>query len=338
MAGAVATAAFAVSLGDPNGLGPDLVCTLWGSTPPTRPMVCIGPESALAERAQMLGIKRFWHHLDQWPEKPLAPGTYCLTPRALTRFRSRPGVATPEGGAAAGQSLAVACEAVRDGQAAALVTCPLNKAMLQAAGYDFPGHTEFLARFLGLQSDDVCMHLAGPRLRVSLVTTHPPLRQVPELVTAVRVERCLRQTWALVCALDDTPAPLAVCGLNPHAGEGGAIGTEEETAIVPGIQAAAADGVGVIGPIPADTVFHRALQGEFSAVLAMYHDQGLGPLKTVHFGQAVNVTLGLPVVRTSVDHGTGYDKVGTGTASAESLALAVDMAARLVPTHRHLPA
>lgn len=320
----------AVSLGDPNGLGADLICALWGNSPPKRPVICVGPETAVIHRARQLGVDRFWHSLSSPPQVGLSPGVHWLTPASLQQFSPRPGYAHPSGGAAAAEALTAAAQLVREKQAAALVTCPLNKAMLQAAGYDFPGHTEFLARYFGLDAENVCMHLAGPQLRVSLVTTHPPLRMVPELITPQRVCRCLRQTWDFVLALDGTPAPVAVCGINPHAGESGALGDEEQTRVIPGIQAAVAYGVQAVGPLPADTVFSRARHGEFSAVLAMYHDQGLGPLKTLHFGQAVNVTLGLPVVRTSVDHGTGYDKVGTGLASARSLELAVGMADRLV--------
>jgi len=208
--------------------------------------------------------------------------------------------------------------------------------MISKAGYPFPGHTEFLAHRAGLAADRVCMHLAGPRLRVSLVTTHHPLRQVCELVTREKIVRCLRLTWGLVSRMNWGPGSLGVCGLNPHAGEGGQLGHEEETLIRPAILEARQAGVRAEGPLPADTIFSRALQGEFSAVLAMYHDQGLGPLKSVHFSQAVNITLGLPWVRTSVDHGTGYDLVGTGRAGTASLDMAVRTALQLASTRPDL--
>jgi 4-hydroxythreonine-4-phosphate dehydrogenase len=258
----------------------------------------------MLERAGLLGYGRFWHLLDAWPDSPLDPGLYWLTPASLLDFNAQPGQASLEGGRAAAESLLSACQALEHRQAKALVTCPLNKAMLQAAGYDFPGHTEFLAQYFGLRPDEVCMHLAGPRLRVSLATTHPPLRLVPWLISPEKIARYLELTWKLVLALETSPRPIAVCGLNPHAGESGAIGDEEQRLITPGIRMAVSRGTRVIGPLAADTVFYRAWQGEFSAVLAMYHDQGLGPLKLVHFGQSVNITLGLPVIRTSVDHGT----------------------------------
>jgi len=173
------------------------------------------------------------------------------------------------------------------------------------------------------------MHLCGPKLRVSLVTTHPPLRLVPELVTASKILHCLRLTSGYVRALG-LSGPVAVCGLNPHAGESGRIGDEEVRVIVPAIEQARSEGIDVAGPFPADTVFKRAYDGEFPAVLAMYHDQGLGPLKLVHFGEAVNVTLGLPFVRTSVDHGTGYDLVGRDTADMGSFLAALELARRLM--------
>ena len=172
------------------------------------------------------------------------------------------------------------------------------------------------------------MHLWGPKLRVSLVTTHPPLAKVPGLITTDKILRCLQQTDAFVRRLG-LEGPIAVCGLNPHAGERGKIGSEEETTIRPAVKMAQNMGLDVEGPLPGDTVFYRAYQGEFPAVLAMYHDQGLAPLKLVHFGQAVNVTLGLPFVRTSVDHGTGYELVGRGVADMGSFLAALDLARAL---------
>ncbi|WP_231039168.1 4-hydroxythreonine-4-phosphate dehydrogenase PdxA, partial [Nitratidesulfovibrio oxamicus] len=209
-----------------------------------------------------------------------------------------------------------------------LVTLPLHKAMLHAAGYDVPGHTEYLARRAGLGDDEVCMHLGGDVLRVSLVTTHPPLREVPGLVTRQRVLHCLRLTAAHARAIG-AAGSVAVCGLNPHAGESGRIGSEEIEVIAPAVADAVAEGLDVIGPLPADTLFVKAARGVYAAVLAMYHDQGLAPLKMLHFSDAVNVTLGLPFVRTSVDHGTGFDIAGTGAADTGSFAAALRLACTL---------
>lgn len=359
-----------LTLGDPNGLGPELVCRWLLGAPAFRErMVIIGPERALASHAERLGLDMPWTKLVTdsgeagcntaitgktsapgpagagFAKKTddagvlvtrqrfsglqfLEPGLYLLEPDGLGDFIPRPGQFAVQGGLAAGLSLSLACDLLEAGLAQGIVTCPLNKAGLQEAGFDFPGHTEFLAERAGVGRDGVCMHLSGPRLRVSLVTTHPPLKMVPMLITFEKVLRCLRQTAAFVDAMG-LKGPLAVCGLNPHAGESGKIGDEEIRIIRPAIEQAMAEGLDVEGPFPADTVFHRAWRGEFSAVLAMYHDQGLGPLKLVHFGQSVNVTLGLPFVRTSVDHGTGYELVGEDTADMGSFVAAVELARRL---------
>jgi 4-hydroxythreonine-4-phosphate dehydrogenase len=319
-----------LTLGDPDGLGPELVCRLLGSGafPLERPVLALGPENSLAAAARSAGLDRFWTRVED-PGEVRGPGLYLLVPAGLENFIPAPGQARPEGGRAAGLALDAACALLAAGQAAGVVTCPLHKAMLQTAGFDFPGHTEFLAERLGVGRDRVCMHLCGPRLRVSLVTTHPPLAAVPGLVTRERILHCLTLTANLM-RRQGIPGPVAVCGLNPHAGESGTIGREEVETIAPAVEEARAAGLDVVGPLPADSLFHFAAQGKYAAVLAMYHDQGLGPLKLLHFGEAVNVTLGLPVVRTSPDHGTGHDLVGTGRASADSLRAALDLALRLL--------
>ncbi len=358
-----------LTLGDPNGLGPELVCRLLGDADGAwsefdRPLLCIGPEAALV--AHWPGAAPFWTLLETLEDvASLSSGIYLYAPETLRDFAPTPGVAAAEGGRAAGLSLEAACGLLTTGRAPAVVTLPLNKAMLQAAGFHFPGHTELFANAAGLQPRDVCMHLCGTILRVSLATTHPPLRDVPDLVTRERILHCLALTDEFLRKLrgagalaDRMPSPghdllqpyastpagqtgqtgqagqtgrIAVCGLNPHAGEGGAIGREELEIIAPAVEEARARGMDVVGPLPGDTVFHRAAHGEFAAVLAMYHDQGLAPLKLLHFNEAVNVTLGLPFVRTSVDHGTGYDLVGTGEAAVTSLAAALGLAADLLP-------
>lgn len=319
-----------VTLGDPDGLGPELVCRVFGTEKrmaDSSPILLIGPEEPLTWHAARLGLAPFWRRVAA-PGEADGWGVSLLTPEGLGGYAPAPGRPRPEGGRAAGLSLGVAARLMDEGFGRALLTAPLNKAMLKAAGFDFPGHTEFLATAAGLTADDVCMCLAGPRLRVGLVTTHPPLREVADLVTAPRILHCL----ALLCAFAarlGLDTPVAVCGLNPHAGESGCIGCEEAEVIAPAIAAAQARGLAVAGPLPADTVFRRAADGEFAAVLAMYHDQGLAPLKLLHFGEAVNVTLGLPYVRTSPDHGTGYDVVGTGEADVGGFVAARDLALAL---------
>lgn len=320
-----------LTLGDPNGLGPELVCRLLGDGAYAgRPLVLIGPEESLDHHRERLGLPRFWTPVAQDGLAAICAGISLFTPPPQGPFTMRPGQAHPEGGRAAGLALEAACLFLNSGQSPGVVTCPLNKAMLQDAGFDLPGHTEFFAERLGVGRENVCMHLCGPKLRVSLVTTHPSLAQVPGLITRERILRCLELTWDLVSKLETAPAPLAVCGLNPHAGESGKIGNEEMTIIAPAINEARARGIAVEGPLPGDTVFYFAAKGRYSAVLAMYHDQGLAPLKLLHFSEAVNVTLGLPVVRTSVDHGTGYDLTGLDSADTGSLAAALALAGRLL--------
>ncbi|MHC1711063.1 MAG: 4-hydroxythreonine-4-phosphate dehydrogenase PdxA [Solidesulfovibrio sp.] len=322
-----------LTLGDANGLGPELACRLLTEGPqPSLRIGLIGPESALRWHCDRLGLAPFWASLDaETPESlaTAAPGVYLLEPPRLAGLPVTPGKETPAGGLAAGETLEYAVRILMRHPDWGLVTGPLSKAALNAAGFVFPGHTEFLAERSGVGRSGVCMHLCGPILRVSLVTTHPPLAKVPSLVTYDRVARCLALTWDYVRKLGVADRPIAVCGLNPHAGEGGLLGREDEDVVRPAVAAAVATGVAAVGPLPADTVFYRAAKGEFSAVLAMYHDQGLPPLKLLHFSETVNVTLGLPFVRTSVGHGTAFELVGTGKAGTSSLAAALALAVRL---------
>jgi 4-hydroxythreonine-4-phosphate dehydrogenase len=216
----------------------------------------------------------------------------------------------------------------------AIVTAPLNKESLKAAGHPWPGHTEMLAEVAG--SDDVAMLFVGGGLRVALVTIHRSLRSVPDAVTADEVQRVVRLVHRELPGLGAERRRIALCGLNPHAGEAGRFGREEIDVLAPAVARLRAEGIDVAGPFPADSLFVRASRGEFDAVIAQYHDQGLIPVKLVSFGHAVNVTLGLPFVRTSVDHGTGFDIVGTGSADAGSLLAAMELAATLVGNRRRL--
>ncbi|MDD3313442.1 4-hydroxythreonine-4-phosphate dehydrogenase PdxA [Pseudodesulfovibrio sp.] len=327
-----------VTLGDPCGLGPELVARHFAETgaPTAERVLVVGPEKPLRRELERIGAPLTFGRVAPGEVLPDRAGLYLLEPPELAGMDFTLGEPTEAGGLAAGVSLDAAARLVLDGKAQALVTCPLNKAMLQQAGFAFSGHTEFLADRAGVGADKVCMHLCGhdpddpaaPMLRVSLVTTHPALRDVAGLITGERILNCLRLTAEFLGRLG-LAGPVAVCGLNPHAGESGRIGDEEITTIIPALEQARRGGLDVVGPLPADTVFHFAAQGQYPAVLAMYHDQGLGPLKLLHFSRAVNVTLGLPFVRTSPDHGTGYDLVGTGKASVQSFRAALDMARRL---------
>jgi len=340
----------AVTLGDPCGLGPELAVRTLADAPQGyeqrgEQLVLIGPLAPLVRALE--GRPRFFELLDAGVSlsEQLAqrgPGAYFVEPKGLSGLDYPPGEAAIAGGLAAGRSLELAVRLAQSGVIQGLVTCPLNKASLQEAGFLFPGHTEFLAEGLGVGAKNVTMHLCGPVppppapgetpplvLRVSLVTTHPPLADVPRLVTREAILRTLRHTADFVARLGLAGA-IGVCGLNPHAGESGRIGREDMDVVAPAIAEARAAGLNVDGPIPADTLFHFAARGRYAAVVAMYHDQGLAPLKLLHFGEAVNVTLGLPIVRTSPDHGTGYDLVGTGKARLTSFIAALDLARRLV--------
>jgi 4-hydroxythreonine-4-phosphate dehydrogenase len=223
-------------------------------------------------------------------------------------------------------ALREAVAACRDGRARALVTGPIHKARLAARGFRHPGHTEFLGELCGV--DEPVMAFVGGEVRVALVTVHLPLRAVPDAVTRPRVLHTLRTA---ACALRDqlgiAQPRLAVCGLNPHSGDAGVLGCEEVDIIGPACADARAEGLDVWGPISAETAFHAIDRSDM--IVAMYHDQGLAPLKRVDFGRSVNWTLGLPIVRTSVDHGTADDLVGTGRASAASMEAAIDLALRL---------
>ncbi len=244
-----------------------------------------------------------------------------------------PGRPTVKGGRAMAEYIIRAVELIRKGELDAMVTCPISKALMHQAGYRFDGHTQLIAHLT--DTDDYIMMLAGERLRVSLVTIHCALRDIPHILTEEMVfktilvtHRALKQDFGL------EKTRLAVAALNPHAGESGLFGSEEEEIIRPAINRALDEGCNVAGPFPPDTIFVRTASGEFDAVVAMYHDQGLIPLKLLHFSDAVNVTLGLPIIRTSVDHGTAYDIAGKGMADASSLKEAIRMAALMVKNRK----
>jgi 4-hydroxythreonine-4-phosphate dehydrogenase len=226
------------------------------------------------------------------------------------------------------ESIRRAVELVQTGECAAVVTCPIAKKTLIDAGFAFPGHTEYLAALT--DAPRAVMMLAVDGLRVVPVTVHTPLAQVPTLLTEDLIVETGRITAAALIRDFGIPAPrLALAGLNPHAGEGGALGGEEAAVIIPAIERLRAEGIAVTGPHPADTMFHAAARARYDAALCMYHDQALIPLKTIDFDRGVNVTLGLPIVRTSPDHGTAFDIAGKGIASPASLIAAIELAAQL---------
>jgi 4-hydroxythreonine-4-phosphate dehydrogenase len=320
-----------ITMGDPTGVGPEFIlkALLGGALEGLeRPLLVAGDVGMLQRAAAVLGAGcavsagvGIATHLLSFDGHPLSV-------RALSELTSAElqyGRPTTACGRAMAEYVEWACGRCLDGEAAAMVTAPINKAAIRAAGYDFPGHTELLAKRCGVEK--VVMMLTGERLRVCLVTTHISLRQVPEVLSQEEILATLRVTDASLRRFFGLERPrLAVLALNPHAGEGGHFGDEEERIIRPAVEAARAEGIQADGPHSADTLFHFAVRGACDAVVCMYHDQGLIPLKLLHFEDAVNVTLGLPIVRTSVDHGTAYDLAGTGKASEKSLVAAVRLA------------
>ncbi|MFP5379949.1 MAG: 4-hydroxythreonine-4-phosphate dehydrogenase PdxA [Vicinamibacteria bacterium] len=237
------------------------------------------------------------------------------------------GEVSAEAGRAAYDVIVRAVEDARAGRVAAIATAPINKLAFARAGLPWKGHTDLLAHLCGVEQ--VAMMFHAPRLRVVLATVHVPLAEVPRLLTRALVLDTLRLTARALPRFGVAAPRIALAGLNPHAGESGLLGGEDEAVLAPAVADARAEGVDVTGPVPADTVFVRAVRGEFDVVVACYHDQGLIPVKVLAFGEAVNVTLGLPIVRTSVDHGTAFDIAGRGTADPSSLIEAVRLAAHL---------
>lgn len=324
----------AVTMGDPSGVGPEVAVSALadGSLLPLCRPVVYGDEAVLRRAASLLGRPVELSPVPEGGEPPpeaFAPGRIAVRPVSRLSPGDAPfGVLTAAGARAQASYILAAARDVLAGRAGAIVTCPVSKEGLKAAGVPHPGHTEYLAELCG--GADVVMMLAGERLRVALATIHVPLRRSLELLSVPLVERTVRVTDAFFRRYMGTAAPrIAVAGVNPHAGEGGLFGDEEARFVVPALEACRRDGIDASGPHPADTVFYRAHRGDFDVVVAMNHDQGLGPLKLAHFDDGVNVTMGLPIVRTSVDHGTAYDIAGTGAASPASLAAAVRMAAAM---------
>lgn len=249
-----------------------------------------------------------------------------INPAAIDTDGLEWGQPTPFSGMAMAAYLNAAIDDAMAGRIAAITTGPINKLALKMADIHFSGHTEILAQRTG--SRNYAMMLAGNRLKVVLATIHLPIERVSRALTTQGITTIVSLTDHALKTRFGLPTPrIAVAGLNPHAGESGLFGSEEQEIISPAISLAASQGISVSGPHPPDTVFFRASQGAYDTVVAMYHDQGLGPFKMIHFNDGVNTTLGLPIVRTSVDHGTAYDIAGTGQASPASMVAAITMAA-----------
>jgi len=327
-----------ITMGDPTGVGPEIIIKALlekAFDDLSRPLLVAGDPHVLQRAAKIYGVAATL--LAREGTAPQRIRLCCgqngnlldIVPLSnLNLERLRYGRPDSDCGHAMVRYIEWACDECLNGRAAAMVTAPINKAAIHAAGYDFPGHTELLATRCGI--DKVVMMLAGERLKVCLVTTHMALAEVPDKLTETEILTTIRITDHAFRRFFGLEQPrLAVLALNPHAGENGLFGDEETRLIAPAIRAAQAAGIAAGGPYSADTLFHFAVRGDYDAVVCMYHDQGLIPLKLLHFEDGVNVTLGLPIVRTSVDHGTAYDLAGTGRAGATSLIAAVKMAERM---------
>jgi 4-hydroxythreonine-4-phosphate dehydrogenase len=335
-----------ITMGDPAGVGPEITARALARpevAAACRPVV-IGDRTVMAATLELLRSPLGLHAVRSMDECTFAPGRLeCLDLANVDAATLPRGTVSAEAGRAAYEYIETAVRLCQARRIDAIVTAPVNKEALAAAGVQHSGHTEILARLTNTK--DFAMLLMGRELRVIHVTTHVALRRVPDLVTRERVGRVIRLAQQTMEGLGRPRARIAVCGLNPHAGEDGLFGDEEKTAITPAIEDARRDGLDVHGPLPADTLFSRARGGEFDIVVAMYHDQGHVPVKTLGFTydeksgawtglSGVNVTVGLPFLRVSVDHGTAFDRAWKGIANPESMLEAIDVAVRMLTAGR----
>jgi 4-hydroxythreonine-4-phosphate dehydrogenase len=316
-------------MGDPAGIGPEVVLKAVAEAEvraACAPFI-VGDAQLLAHTARTLDLQCGYEIVrrgEPLPDSPEGPVIYHLDNIGAG---VEPGVESGAAGRAAAEYIEAAVELCGAGAVDAVSTAPINKRALFLGGYSFPGHTEFLAHLTGAQ--ECAMAFVASNLRVVLISTHVPLAEAIRLVEKERIVRVARLTdrelrrWGII-------APrIAVAALNPHGAEGGLFGVEESAEIMPAVEACRDEGLLVSGPYSADTVFLRASRGEFDAVVSCYHDQAMIPVKCLSFGEAVNVTLGLPFIRTSVDHGTAFDIAGRGVAEHSSMVAAITLAARL---------
>lgn len=329
--------ALALTMGDPAGVGPDLALAAWihRAALELPPFLIISDPDMLAERAELLGLDVALAETS--PEDAVAKFDAALPvfPVALAK-PAIPGTPDAANADAIIEAIRLGVELTSSARTRAVVTNPIAKSVLYAAGFEFPGHTEYLAHLAGESVGHTVtpvMLLSGPELRVAPVTIHIPLHQVPEALstsgivgTAQIVARDLASRFGM------TAPRIAISGLNPHAGEDGALGSEDADVIAPAIAELQAQGIKAFGPLPADTMFHAEARATYDAALCMYHDQALIPAKTLGFHDSVNVTLGLPFIRTSPDHGTAFSLAGKGEARPDSLIAALKLAAKMANT------
>ena len=332
-----------ITVGDPAGIGPEVTAKALSS-----------PEIRSLADFVVFGYHRLWEKPDGGafaefdrrsvtadefaalgPAQDLeaAPGVTLVEFPEIDYSAIPVGSVTAAGGQAGVRYILAAIQAIKNGCLDGVTTGPISKEAIKLAGHPWPGHTELFAE--KFESPEVAMMFAGGPLRVVLATIHMSLADVPGSLTTERILTTVRLADRALKDLFGIAAPrLGVCGLNPHAGEGGRFGHEEGETIAPALEQARREGVRVFGPLPADTIFRAAMKGEFDIVVAMYHDQGLIPIKTVAFEESVNITIGIPAIRTSVDHGTAFDIAGRGMADPSSMKNAIRMAVRMYDAHR----
>jgi 4-hydroxythreonine-4-phosphate dehydrogenase len=322
----------AITSGDPAGVGPELVARL-AASPIAADLIAISDAGLLQRAAQRCGLALRLEPDDGQPRNLRAAGSLRVLEVPL-RAPEVPGQLDPRNAFHVLNTLAQAADGCMDGRFDAIVTAPVQKSVINDAGEHFTGHTELFARRAGCE---VVMMLASDNLRVALATTHLPLREVPAAITHESLTRTLHIVHAELVAKFGIATPrIAVLGLNPHAGEGGYLGREEIDTIIPALDALRAKGFELIGPLPADTAFVPAMRARYDAVLAMYHDEALPVLKSEAFDRTVNITLGLPFIRTSVDHGTALDLAGSGRADPSSMFAAAELALQLATRRAHV--
>ncbi len=325
------TTPIGITMGDPAGIGPEIVVKLAEEKGGIYPFVVVGDLGSLERSAEQLGSSLRFRAISKVEDFRASTGVVDVISVGQVRDDLPLGEISAEAGRASYSYVERAVQEAMAGQLAAIVTAPINKAALRAAGIRHPGHTEILAALTG--TTDYTMMMASDELRVVLVTIHESLRSAIDRIDAPLILRVIHLAAGALSRMSVDRPRIGVAGLNPHAGENGLMGREEVDIIAPAVEQAQSAGIDASGPYPPDTVFMRARNGDFDAVIALYHDQGLIPFKYLGLDKGTNVTIGLPFVRTSVDHGTAFDIVGKNVADHRSLRVAIDQAVALTDPH-----
>ncbi len=317
----------AITMGDPSGIGPEVIVKALAAPPEVCRTVVIGDAAWLQQHASQWAPQLSIRPIKDLSEARHEPGVLEVLDLHNVPENLHIGRATSKGGQAAVEYIRKAADLAMKQDVRAITTAPINKEAMHLAGFKYPGHTEMLADFTG--TPEVALMLAGGSLRVVLTTTHVPLSEVRNLLTRDRILKTIRLTHQWLTQMGIEHPSIAVTGLNPHCGDGGIFGDEETETIAPAIEAAQKQNIDVRGPFSADALFGRIHEASYDAVITMYHDQGMIPIKMASMDRAVNITLGLPIIRTSVDHGTAFDIAGQGVAKPDSLLEALKVAATL---------